>query len=381
MSQTVLTIQTLGFATGVALFCLLLALSHKAVKLLGDGRATRLATAMGLLWNLGNLAEYGLRLSGYEGLSLPIRIARAFAYSGTAFLSPGLFLLQFDGQDQQRQLHPWRWFISASYIIGACLTLGLFITAIVPDYRDSFGFVMRMSAYNLALHLAAGIIPFRQNKQRRTYRGAMLLMISALVILLFLLIHFALNKSWALALMILSQQLSIPMALVALASLGQFRFADVFVRQSFVVLAAVILAASYQWLVVGPLTRGARSVAAHPEAAGWIVATILWIVLLLLFPLIKQTLIYAADRWLFQHPDYSRLTQEFQQTSQRVIEEIELFALAEELIREALRVDDARIVAREGTSISDEEAEREIIYLRPDHPTDKENPELRADAL
>jgi two-component system LytT family sensor kinase len=341
MSQTVLTIQTLGFITGTILFGLLLFLSHKAESPAEERRARWLAAAMGLVWNLGSLAEYLLRLGGYEAESPAIRLARAVAYAGTAFLSTAIFMMLSCAPGQASAARQWRWTLPLSLFFGTGLTIGFFATALL--WPRKFDNVMLLSAYNLALHLAAGSYLFRRLRERSGYRTALLLSVAIMTGLLFLLIHFTWNDPLETTLTIIAQQSSIPMALIALAWLSQFRFADLFVKQSFLILAAVSLALLYQWFVVTPLASVVTTMSAHSQATGWIVGTLLWAAFLLAFPLLRRKILKAADNWIFERPDYRKLLQEFQQVIAGINEEQALFAVAERCVCEALRVTEAKI--------------------------------------
>lgn len=343
MFQTALTIQTLGFITGTILFSLLLYLSSQAESPATEKRARLMAGAMGLVWNVGNVAEYLFRLSGYESSSQHVMLAKAVSYAGTAFLSTAIFMMLSCTPGHVAIARKWRWALPVSVGIGTALTAGFFASALRLSWRDQFTTVMLWSAYNLVLHLVAGTYLFRRQGERSGYRAAMLVSTGLLTALLLLLIHFSWNETLEMTLTIIAQQSSIPMALIALAWLSQFRFADLFIKQSFLILAAVSLALLYQWFVV---TRVASLVAAqspHPQATAWIVSTLLWASLLLAFPLLRRRVIAAADQWIFKRPDYRRLLPEFQQAIAGISDEQELFALAEQRVCEALRVTEAKI--------------------------------------
>ena len=333
MSQTVLTIQTLGFITGTILFSLLLFLTRKAESPAEEKRARLMSGAMGLLWNVGNVAEYLLRLNGYESHSQSIMLTKAVSYSGTAFLSTAIFMMSSLAPGQARATRKWRWALPLSIGIGTVLTMGFFAEALV--WHEQFTNVMLLSAYNLALHLAAGSYLFRRQGERSGYRVAMLVSVAVLTTLLLLLIHFSWNETLELTLMIVAQQSSIPMALIALAWLSQFRFADLFIKQSFLILAAVSLALLYQWFVVTQLAGVVAAKSAQPQATMWIVSTLLWAAALLAFPLLRRRLTEAADKWIFKRPDYRHLLPEFQQAIAASSDEKELFALAEQCVCKA----------------------------------------------
>jgi hypothetical protein len=343
MYQTVLTIQTLGFITGTILFCLMLFLTRRAESPAEEKRARLMSGTMGLVWNVGNVAEYLLRLSGYDSDAQSVMLARAVSYSSTAFLSTAIFMMLSVAPGQSIATRKWRWAVPLSSGIGTLLSIGFFATALV--WQSQFTQVMLLSAYNLALHLVAGSYLFRRQRQRSGYRVALLVSVATLAALLFLQIYISWSATLELTLMIVAQQSSIPMALIALAWLSQFRFADLFVKQSFLILAAMSLALTYQWFVVLPLTRVIAAQSAQPQATTWIVSTLLWAAALWAFPLLRRTLIGAADKWIFKRPDYQKFLPELQQAIAQISNENELLALVEQRVGEALRVTEASIDA------------------------------------
>jgi two-component system LytT family sensor kinase len=372
MTDTLLIAQTLGFATGTALFVMLIALLRRAYQLSGRVSSGTGAAALGLLWNLGNLVKYLALLTGSSRLALPVRLADAFAYSATALLSTALLQLQ-----STRWTHPWqprasRWMRVVSYLNAAFLILGFFATALFPSLPGSFMAFMTLSAYNLAFHLIAGLLVFRgagsPARTGRVYSSLMLLAATGLALCLLWLIHFRPGFFSPSILSVIAQQASIPMALLSFAFLARFRFADIFVKRSLIMLAAVIVALGYGGLIVEPVTDRIRAASPYPEASAWIAATTLWCALLLAFPWLVRRLNRAADRWLFRRPDYRQLAQAFAEESEQAEEEAALFTLAEECARTGLAIAAARVLPRiEATTLGDEIAD-EIIHLRPGHP-------------
>src|SRR6185369_15114 len=142
------------------------------------------------------------------------------------------------------------------------------------------------------------------------------------------------------------QQVTIPMAIVTFAFLSQFRFADVFIKRSLTILAAVVLAIIHVTFVIAPLTRAIRASTPRAEAGAWVAATLLWCALLLLFPRCASALNRAADRWLFKRPDYRQLANTFAREIEPVADESELLAQAAQHIQTALDAALVRVIPR-----------------------------------
>jgi hypothetical protein len=87
--------------------------------------------------------------------------------------------------------------------------------------------------------------------------------------------------------------------------MAQFRFADLFVKRSLIILAAIIVALVSGLFVVEPLARMVRDRSPHKTAAPLVVVTLSWCALLLVFPILVKAIDRLADRWLFRRPDYN----------------------------------------------------------------------------
>ena len=175
----------------------------------------------------------------------------------------------------------------------------------------------------------------------------MMLLLAGLAAGLMLLIHAVSDASLEFLLTNLTQQWSIPLALATFAFMAQFRFADLFVKRSLIIIAAIITALVYGLLVVAPLTEMARARSPHKTAAPLVVLTLLWCALLLIFPRLVKTIDRLADRWLFRRPDYRQIARVFSERTVILEQESELFALAESTVVDALGADRASVVACE----------------------------------
>ena len=388
MMDNYFIIQTLGFTAGVILFALLYALTRKAARLAGKGWHGSMAAAAALLWNAGNLANYVALLSGLVESSLPCRLANAVAFTGTAWLSTSLLYMQ-----ASRWEHPWqargsRRFLVFSYATAIVLTIGFFAAVLAPDFPVSFSTFTLGSAYNLPLHIVASLALFRNAGERTgasnshgAYVRVMLLMLSGLAVMLILLINFAFDHSLDTALTVIAQQSSIPMALVSLIFLSKFRFADVFIKQSFTVLAGIVAAFGYHWLIVEPLVRGIRAGSRFPEAAAWIAITLLWGALLLLFPAIRRAIHGATDRWLFRRPDYRQLAQAFAQETEQIADERQLFRVAGQHIQSALEVARVEMIPRAEAQLTEDDLRLDVIPLPAGHAARQVAGEPKAEML
>ena len=379
MTDTYLTVQTLGFATGTALFIVLALLSRKTnrVAMLTESNhsAGLPASVWALLWNFGNLVKYALILGGFDRSALPVKLANALSYSALPALSTAMLLLVAAGHS-----HPWRgrvnrWFRNFSYGAAASLGPAFFVASLAPNSFVEFGALFKLSAYNLGLHVAACALLFRRAKQQsavaRSYSRAILVALGALAGALYILIHLSglsVAGAWEPVISVIAQQSSIPIALITFAFLSRFRLADVFVKSALLLLTSTLLTLGYGLLVVGPILETVRATAARPVAAGLVVTTLLWCALLLCFPKLRRELYRLADRRLFRRPDYRQILQRFSRESEDCRTEPQVFQLAEDRIREALEAAATRVVRRETIQLAELGVESDMIHLSRDHP-------------
>ncbi|MGE0887097.1 MAG: sensor histidine kinase [Blastocatellales bacterium] len=341
MFDTFLAIQTLGFATGTALFALLAVLMHRANKLSAHQHFSPRSAWLGLLWNGCMLAEFIFRLAGISPKLRVMALASSAAYAALAIL-PTTFLVETVSRYEKRQpLRSKRWLLFFSYAAAFSLAIFLFAGALAPDLR--FSHLLELIAYNLVLHLVAIVRLFQLTTDlpARSFVRAELWFLVFLAGTLMILIHTAFDAPIELTIRAMSQQSGIPIALVAIASLSRFRFADVFIKRSFVILAAVVTVLLYSLFVIRPLLRLVRASAQYPEAASWVTMTLLGCLLLLIFPLIRNLIYRTTDRWLFRRPDYRQLAEEFAREIERAETADQLFGTISRRLQSALQVESA----------------------------------------
>ncbi|HJQ71370.1 MAG TPA: histidine kinase [Blastocatellia bacterium] len=368
MAEAQIIIQTLGFATGTALYVLLTVLLWRAERWSLRPQNSVRFSLLALLWNVSNLTAYSSLLAGFTTASKAFYLPMAFAYSATVLLPTSLLLdLKSPQVKSDRRRLIGRWAVGASYVIGALLALSIFATIFVPAFPVKFSTLAIYSAYNLGLHAAAYALLYRKSdwptRAERSYSFVIMVLFVGLAVGLLLLIHTVSNASLEFLLANVTQQWSIPLALVTFAFMAQFRFADLFVKRSLIILAAIITALVYGSLVVAPLTEKARSLSPHKTAAPLVVLTLLWCALLLVFPRTVKTIDRLADRWLFRRPDYRQIARGFSERIDRLEQESELFALAEATAVDALGADRASVVMRESSEAEGDEGSEDEITI------------------
>jgi two-component system LytT family sensor kinase len=376
MTDTRLVIQTLGFATGAILFGLLLALTRRAERLAARKSFGPQSAALGLLWNAGKLVQYVGLLAGMKETSLLLQSANAAAYSALAVL-PSLLLLanliRLERRERFRRALPY-----VSLALAATLVFG-FAASLLASLPFTLSQLMTLTAYNLMLHLAAIAFLFRGAKTATPlFARVELFLLTGLAAMLIVILHLASGETWVTALVIIAQQSSIPIALVSFASLSRFRFADVFIKRSFVILAAVIIAMLYSLLAVEPVVSAVRR-SSFPLAASLVATTAMWVVMLLLFPTVRHLVVRATDKLLFRRPDYRLLARDFARESERIEDETQLFSMIERYVRSALNAE--RVRALDNSVLQSRESDSDIRYLETDDPVSNSLGEPRVEML
>jgi two-component system LytT family sensor kinase len=375
MTDAYVIAQTLGFATGSVLSLLLLPLVWKAERLAGQTQRGSWAVLLALCWNIGSLVRYAALLLGAESVA---RLANACAYSAAALLPAAGLLMLSPGWPRRWQHYASLGLRPLSFVTATGLTFGLFAAALRPGFPLRFQTLRQLTAYHFVCYLVAVLLLLRGASQvthtARAFTRNLLFILSGLALGLLLTFHFALGPAAIGAIETFTQQATIPLAIAAFAFLAQFHFADVFVKRSLTILAAVLVVVVYSIFIVAPLTQAVRAVAPRAEAAAWVTATLLWCGLLLLFPSGERAIYQAADRWLFRRPDYQQLANAFARKIESAANEDELLALVAQDIQCALGASAVRVIPRAELSARGDEfdlpplAPNEALKLPADHP-------------
>ncbi|HKV40786.1 MAG TPA: hypothetical protein VJX67_16350, partial [Blastocatellia bacterium] len=240
MSGNYLAVQALGFATGSVLFAMLAILAWRAERNTVEPRYGTRAAALGFLWNLGSLIRYLGLLAGLPGSGLTVRLGSALAWCAIAILPTAVFLLlRRAAWGQTWRATASRYFRRLSCLIAAVLTLGFLLTAWSASmYVDlpvpgsagplsiTFHTVMHLSAYNLVLHVIAGVVltpGLPLHAAGKAYSKTVLLWMAGLGVLLMISIHGGLSPGVQSVMETATQQSTIPVAIISLVYLARFR--------------------------------------------------------------------------------------------------------------------------------------------------------------
>jgi len=306
-------INPLGYTMGIALYAMLLALVLRHPIQAGGppnssltgayGRlpvnGLMLATAiLGMLWNAGALATYGLRgfrLSGTEVYPL----LSAVSFTALGFLPAVVVQSVLLGRLSQTETQISRAVSVAAYSLSTVAGTLHFYTAITAGASPSL-WALRLLTFGYVALLVALFLATRRQEGWKKAAWATALAVFA-VSALHLSHHRGGADAWYTEL--LGHHASLPLALAILYEDYRFAFADIFLKRALALLALVALTLGLYIGVVVPLMAG-------PSATDSRVVSVLlslWIITAILYPWVQRAAVSFVDRVMLRRADYVKL--------------------------------------------------------------------------
>jgi hypothetical protein len=281
-------LNLVGFVTGTALYAMLLALVVKTGTRDGaDGRVDRLplATALlGLTWNLGELASYGLPRLGLADDSVGLS---AMSFPALGLLAAVVVHSVARGLAYGRLITALAYALSVS---AAALHAGTIVTG--DPATSTLAFQLLTVCYGLLI-VPLGVITRSQPNGRRA------LWVLALVLFAVSASHLGSfhsgDDTWWMQL--LGHHAAIPLAFAILYQTYRFALGDLFLKQALTLLA-----------VVGLAVAGYTLVSAVPEGPAAVSLLLgLWIATALVAPWLRRLVVRFVDAVLLGRMDYAVL--------------------------------------------------------------------------
>lgn len=286
-------LNLVGFATGTALYAMLLALVMRDQPNARYSRLPLATAVLGLLWNLGELAAYALPRLGM--------IEESFALWAISFPALGL-LAAVVVHSVARDLPGGRWLTGIAYGCSVVASLLQFDTIVTgrPE-SSSMAFLLLTLCYGLII-MVLGVMTRAQANGRRV------LWVSALALFAVSASHLGRfhggDNGWAVEL--IGHHAAIPLAFAILYQEYRFALADLFLKRALTLIAVVAIAfAGYS--VVAALPAG-------PLAAG--VLMTLWVATSLVSPWLHGRVVSFVDQSLLGRVDYAALRASISQALQ-----------------------------------------------------------------
>jgi two-component system LytT family sensor kinase len=307
-------INPLGYTMGIALYAMLLALVLRhPIQAKGPPNSSltgaygklpvnglMLATAiLGMLWNTGALATYGLRgfrLSGTEVYPL----LSAVSFTALGFLPAVVVQSVLLGRLSQTETKISRAISVAAYSLSTVAGTLHFYTAITAGASPSL-WALRLLTFGYVALLVALFLATRRQEGWKKAAWATALAVFAVSAL-----HLSHHRgggadAWYTEL--LGHHASLPLALAILYEDYRFAFADIFLKRALALLALVALTFGLYIGVVAPLMGG-------PSATDSRVVSVLlslWIMTAILYPGVQRAAVSFVDRVMLRRADYVKL--------------------------------------------------------------------------
>ena len=310
-------INLLGFTTGGVLYAMLLAMVLRrpphggrpgtaaggAAEGLRGSLLLRATAVLGLLWNVGALATYGVRDLG-AGEPHPLLLAVSFTSLG--FLPAVVVHSVLGGGERAAGPILGRLITPTSYCLSAAAG-ALHVYAALASHRGPS--LLALRALTLGYVLVIGALFFVTRRQPGWKRAVWA---SALAVFAVSALHLSYHQggsseSWLRELT--GHHASLPLALAILYQDYRFAFADIFLKRALALLALVSLAFGLYVAIAAPLLAagGARD----PRAV--VVLLGLWIATALLYPGLRRAAAWFVDKVVLRRAGYGELKAEIAQ--------------------------------------------------------------------
>jgi len=296
MSGLVTTlIHLLGFATGAALYAMLLWVALRGRRSKARVDALPLLTGvLGLLWNVGSLIAHSFD----DPALLIARLITAISYSALGFL-PAVVVHSVLRGARSLPDPRLRRLIAVAYGFSAVGALLQFQASVWGGPSSGTWLGLLTGAF-LALGIPLFLVTWRQGYARTWWTASLAL---------FAISGFHMSTShigsYAWPLEILGHHASLPLAFAILLFDYRFAFADLFLKRG-VSLVVLILAASAAVFGI-PIVLGMRDLA-QPATIG--VVVLVSVATTLLYPLVRRRIDEFVDRIVLQRTNYGVLRQD-----------------------------------------------------------------------
>jgi two-component system LytT family sensor kinase len=304
-------INLLGFIAGAALYAMLLMMflrAHPIKQAAGSQRATRsanhlllLAAILGLAWNIGAFAVYGLVDLGIDK-SVPVLIAAAFSMLG--FL-PALVVHSVLRTGKGLDWHKSAFWITASaYALSTVAGLMQFYVAVTSGTAPSH---IALHILTIGFGLLIGALFLLTRGQPGWRKAIWAIALAVFAVSAQHLSHHEGNYPWWMELA--GHHASIPLALAILYQDYRFAFADIFLKRALSLLLLIgITFAIYIMLFTRLIAMRDAGGNIDPRAVGLILT--MWIATALLYPTLRQYVTWFVDAIVLRRVNYDELRAE-----------------------------------------------------------------------
>ncbi len=297
--NTASLVNLLGFAVGIALYALLLAMvvRHRQNKKGNSPDFLLLATAiLGLLWNAGELFVLVWKDFGAREVS-PVLLA--VSYSALGFLPSVVVYSAWKNSDNENRNVQLLTF--AAYGLSVLASVFHFRSAIFYRIAPSDLALQLLTYGSLALLAGLLVFNFKQTQEKKA------IWITALLIFAVSALHLSSqteNNSWLVELV--AHQSSLPLAFAILLQDYRFAFADLFLKRALSLLLLTLTAFGLYVFLAAPLLA---MHATHEKNDVQVIGILLtfWIATALIYPSLHRFAVWMVDKIILRRADYKKL--------------------------------------------------------------------------
>lgn len=319
MTTPAVLINLLGFITGAALYSMLLGMLLRqphSVATTDNARPSKdalplLTALLGLAWNIGGLATFGLSPVSHvrEAWFFPLLVAASFTALG--FL-PAVVVHSIlrTGESWQGRSSAWGISVTA-YCLSTAASVLHFHAALMRQDAPSH-WALHLLTGGFALLIVALVLMTRGTAINTGWPTAGMAALAVFAVSAAHLSHHeGADYSWGVEL--IGHHASLPLIVVILYQDYRFALADLFLKRALALMLLVALAFGLYLGVAAPLLhRWQPSAELHPWTVGLLLG--LWVCTALLYPWLKGAVVWVVDAVILQRADYAALQQELAQT-------------------------------------------------------------------
>jgi len=369
ISDWAFVVKILGFTAGTIISILLVRLVGHAVSQRGLRQPHGLVAVTILAWNLFGLASTALLLLP-EGMGKTQCLMQAISFSGGAILPFSVINVWLHvpniPADRRRLGRIWA---GISLALGLALTAGLLFFAV--DYgHHRLEKLFKLMPVNAAILMSVGawILLKGQRRPQGVTPGVTALLAGVYIPAGICVLHMlrALPHDLDEKLLSLCEQTGLLALVGLLFFFSNFRFADVFIRRSLGVIAALLVALAVVWLI--PILQTQTPFPDHPMVAWQIALGLLIGSVLMAAPVARHLIKRCVHSWFFHQPDYRAVLRQIMHEFEKVTSAEELFAKVESHVSSALGLAAVRVVERSRLGTLKELEYTEFFELPEGHP-------------
>lgn len=288
-------INLTGFAVGTALYVLIavMVIRHRGGSPLFSGvnRLLLTTSALGLLWNLGELFLFVQRDLAFA--KVPPLIT-ALSYSALGFL-PSVVVHSAETDESSH------WPKYPAYALSSAAAVLHIYFAVYTGTAPSQGGLMLMTIGAAAMTVGLLVLSFTQKLEKKLIWAGALLIFAASAL------HLGggrENNSWLIELV--GHQSSLPLALAILYQNYKFGFGDLFLKRALSLILLTALAFGLYVFVANPLLRFHET---HDRNDVQAISLIifLWVATALVYPLLHKFAGWFVDKVVLKRADYAKL--------------------------------------------------------------------------